>query len=80
MLWPLLVKLGWPSTRLAAWPSVKALVDRSLARGAAGGALALMLAADSFLNDYAPGKTAVCELASENGLRAAAVMARMTRR
>jgi 3-oxoacyl-[acyl-carrier-protein] synthase-1 len=48
--------------------------------GAAGGALALMLAADSFLNDYAPGKTAVCELASENGLRAAAVMARMTRR
>jgi 3-oxoacyl-[acyl-carrier-protein] synthase-1 len=48
--------------------------------GAASGALALMLAADSFLNDYAPGKTAVCELASENGLRAAAVMARMTRR
>ncbi|MGX9572519.1 beta-ketoacyl synthase N-terminal-like domain-containing protein [Mesorhizobium sp. f-mel] len=48
--------------------------------GAAGGALALMLAADSFLKDYAPGKTAVCELASENGLRAAAVMARMARR
>ncbi|TPJ40066.1 hypothetical protein [Mesorhizobium sp. B2-6-5] len=48
--------------------------------GAAGGALALMLAADSFVNDYAPGRTAVCELASENGLRAAAVMARMTRR
>ncbi|WP_434725257.1 beta-ketoacyl synthase N-terminal-like domain-containing protein [Mesorhizobium sp. RIZ17] len=48
--------------------------------GAAGGALALMLAADSLLNDYAPGPTAVCELASENGLRAAAVMTRMTRR
>ncbi|PAQ10963.1 hypothetical protein [Mesorhizobium temperatum] len=48
--------------------------------GAAGGALALMLAADSFLQDYAPGKTAICELASENGLRAAAVIARMTRR
>src|SRR2546423_2056417 len=48
--------------------------------GAAGGALALMLAADSFLKGYAPGPTAVCELASENGLRAAAVMARMTRR
>lgn len=48
--------------------------------GAAGGALALMLAADSFLRDYAPGPTVVCELASENGLRAAAVMARMARR
>lgn len=48
--------------------------------GAASGALVLMLAADSFLKDYAPGKTAVCELASENGLRAAAVMVCMTRR
>ncbi|RVD20932.1 hypothetical protein [Mesorhizobium sp. M4B.F.Ca.ET.017.02.2.1] len=48
--------------------------------GAAGGALALMLAADSFLNDYAPGPTVACELSSENGLRAAAVMARMTKR
>ncbi|TRC93297.1 hypothetical protein FJV76_11850 [Mesorhizobium sp. WSM4303] len=47
--------------------------------GAASGALALMLAADSFLKDYAPGPTAMCELASENGLRAAAVVARMTR-
>ena len=36
--------------------------------GAAGGALALMLAADSFLNDYAPGPTVACEVASENGL------------
>ncbi|MDX8467176.1 hypothetical protein RFM26_15900 [Mesorhizobium sp. VK23B] len=48
--------------------------------GAAGGALALMLAADSVLNDYAPGPTAVCEIASENGLRAAAVMARILRK
>ena len=48
--------------------------------GAAGGGLALMLTADSLLRGYAPGPTAVCELASENGLRAAAVMARMTRR
>ncbi|MBZ9857264.1 hypothetical protein LB566_26055 [Mesorhizobium sp. CA13] len=48
--------------------------------GAAGGAMALMLAADSFVNDYAPGPTAVCEVASEGGLRAAAVMASMTHR
>lgn len=42
--------------------------------GAASGALVLMLAADSFLKEYAPGATAACELASENGLRAAAVL------
>ncbi|TPJ53031.1 hypothetical protein FJ959_22980 [Mesorhizobium sp. B2-2-4] len=48
--------------------------------GAAGGAMALMLAADSFVNDYAPGPTAICEVSSEGGLRAAAVMAGMTRR
>ncbi|MCF6118323.1 hypothetical protein L2449_15705 [Mesorhizobium muleiense] len=48
--------------------------------GAAGGAMALMLAADSFVNDYAPGLTAICEVASEGGLRAAAVMAGITRR
>ncbi|AZO16731.1 MULTISPECIES: hypothetical protein [unclassified Mesorhizobium] len=48
--------------------------------GAAGGALALMLAADSFVKDYAPGPTAVCEIASENGLRAAAMVRRRTRR
>ncbi|MBZ9794835.1 hypothetical protein [Mesorhizobium sp. ES1-4] len=48
--------------------------------GAAGGALALMLAADSLLKGYAPGPTAFCELASENGLRAAAVMVRKNRR
>ncbi|MER8447173.1 hypothetical protein NKH52_28720 [Mesorhizobium sp. M1066] len=47
--------------------------------GAAGGALALVLAADSFLNDYAPGPTAICEVASEGGLRAAAVLTRMNR-
>lgn len=47
--------------------------------GAAGGALALMLAADSFVNDYAPGPAAICEIASEGGLRAAAVMAGMKR-
>ncbi|AZO05427.1 MULTISPECIES: hypothetical protein [unclassified Mesorhizobium] len=46
--------------------------------GTAGGALALMLAADSLLNDYAPGPTAICEVASEKGLRAAAVVARVT--
>lgn len=45
--------------------------------GSASGALALMVAADSLLNDYAPGPSAICELASENGLRAAAVVARV---
>jgi 3-oxoacyl-[acyl-carrier-protein] synthase-1 len=48
--------------------------------GAAGGALALMLAADSLVHDYAPGPIAMCEVASEGGLRAAAVMARANRR
>jgi 3-oxoacyl-[acyl-carrier-protein] synthase-1 len=47
--------------------------------GAAGGALALLIAADSLLKDYAPGPIAMCEIASEGGLRAAAVMARATR-
>lgn len=47
--------------------------------GAAGGALALMLAADSFVHDYAPGPVAMCEIASEGGLRAAAVIAGMKR-
>ncbi|MBZ9936333.1 hypothetical protein LB518_08510 [Mesorhizobium sp. BR1-1-16] len=46
--------------------------------GTAGGALALMLAADSFVNGYAPGPVVMCEVASEGGLRAAAVMARAT--
>ncbi|RUV44936.1 MAG: hypothetical protein EOQ55_23220 [Mesorhizobium sp.] len=48
--------------------------------GAASGALTLMLAADSLVQDYAPGSIAMCEVASENGLRAAAVVARMNRR
>jgi 3-oxoacyl-[acyl-carrier-protein] synthase-1 len=47
--------------------------------GAASGALALMLAADSFVNDYAPGPVAMCEVASEGGLRAAAVVAKAVR-
>lgn len=42
--------------------------------GAAGGALALMLAADSFASGYAPGPLAMLELASDGGLRAAAVI------
>jgi 3-oxoacyl-[acyl-carrier-protein] synthase-1 len=47
--------------------------------GAASGALALMLAADSFRDDYAPGAVAMCEVASESGLRAAAVVVRTSR-
>lgn len=46
--------------------------------GAAGAALALMLAADAFAHDYAPGARAICEIASEGGLRAAAVVTRTT--
>lgn len=42
--------------------------------GAASGALALMLAADSLAKGYAPGRVAMCEVASEGGLRAAAVL------
>lgn len=45
--------------------------------GAASGALALMLAADSFTKGYAPGSVAMCEVASEGGLRAAAVVSRV---
>lgn len=48
--------------------------------GAASGALALMLAADSFRHDYAPGAVAMCEVSSEGGLRAAAVVSRAGRR
>jgi 3-oxoacyl-[acyl-carrier-protein] synthase-1 len=48
--------------------------------GAASGALVLMLAADSFQKEYAPGATAACEIASENGLRAAAVLTRVSQR
>jgi 3-oxoacyl-[acyl-carrier-protein] synthase-1 len=42
--------------------------------GTAGAALALMVAADSFAEGYAPGGVAMCEIASEGGLRAAAVV------
>lgn len=47
--------------------------------GCASGALALMLAADSFARNYAPGRVAMLEIASESGLRAAAVVAAMRR-
>ena len=43
--------------------------------GTAGAALALMVAADSLAEGYAPGPVAMCEIASEGGLRAAAVVA-----
>ena len=43
--------------------------------GTAGAAMALMVAADSFAEGYAPGRVAMCEIASDGGLRAAAVVA-----
>lgn len=42
--------------------------------GAAGGALALVVAADAFAQGYAPGRTAMIEAASEAGLRSAVVV------
>jgi 3-oxoacyl-[acyl-carrier-protein] synthase-1 len=48
--------------------------------GAAGGALALMVAADAFAGGYAPGRTAMVEAASEAGLRSAAVVAGLAQR
>ncbi|MBZ9920874.1 MULTISPECIES: hypothetical protein [unclassified Mesorhizobium] len=48
--------------------------------GAAAGALALMLAADGMRQNYAPGSAAMLEIASETGLRTAAVVAGMRRR
>lgn len=45
--------------------------------GAAGGALALLVAADSFTEGYAPGPVAMCEVASEAGLRAAALVSQV---
>lgn len=39
--------------------------------GAAGAAIALAMAADAFANGYAPGRCAMLELASDEGLRAA---------
>jgi 3-oxoacyl-[acyl-carrier-protein] synthase I len=46
--------------------------------GAASGAMTLMLAADSFAKNYAPGPVAMCEVTSEGGLRAAAVLSRVS--
>lgn len=45
--------------------------------GAAGGALALLVAADSFTAGYAPGPVAMCEVASEAGFRAAALVSQV---
>jgi 3-oxoacyl-[acyl-carrier-protein] synthase-1 len=47
--------------------------------GAAGGALALIVAADSLTRGYAPAPIALCELASEGGLRAAATIGEVGR-
>lgn len=43
--------------------------------GTAAAALALMVIADSFAEGYAPGRVAMCEIASEAGLRAAGLVA-----
>ncbi|MER9713129.1 hypothetical protein NKJ13_23120 [Mesorhizobium sp. M0174] len=45
--------------------------------GAAGGALALLVASDSFTAGYAPGPVAMCEVASEAGLRATALVSQV---
>ncbi|MEO5760618.1 MAG: hypothetical protein ABIQ51_27600 [Mesorhizobium sp.] len=42
--------------------------------GAGAGALTLLIAADSFAKAYAPGRVAMCEAASEAGMRAAALV------
>ncbi|MER8482094.1 beta-ketoacyl synthase N-terminal-like domain-containing protein [Mesorhizobium sp. M1322] len=42
--------------------------------GAGAGALTLLIAADSFAKGYAPGRVAMCEAASEAGMRAAALV------
>jgi 3-oxoacyl-[acyl-carrier-protein] synthase-1 len=42
--------------------------------GSAGGAMTLLLAADSLRCGYAPGPVAMCEVSSEGGLRAAAII------
>ncbi len=42
--------------------------------GSAGGAMTLLLAADSLRSGYAPGPVAMCEVSSEGGLRAAATL------
>ncbi|MGE0500240.1 MAG: hypothetical protein AB7I79_01150 [Rhizobiaceae bacterium] len=47
--------------------------------GAASGALALLIASDSLTRNYAPGPVAMCEVASEGGMRAAAAVLGMRR-
>ncbi|NJM83927.1 MAG: hypothetical protein HC844_17075, partial [Tabrizicola sp.] len=42
--------------------------------GAAGAALSLVIARDAFETGYAPGKIAMAEIASESGLRSAAIL------
>ncbi len=46
--------------------------------GAGAGALTLLIAADSFAKAYAPGPVAMCEAASEAGMRAAALVSAIT--
>ncbi|MER8894800.1 hypothetical protein [Mesorhizobium sp. M0676] len=48
--------------------------------GAASAALVLMLAADSFISGYAPGRVAACELASEGGNRSAIALTDLRQR
>lgn len=45
--------------------------------GAGAGALTLLIAADSFAKAYAPGRVAMCEAASEAGMRAAALVSQV---
>jgi 3-oxoacyl-[acyl-carrier-protein] synthase-1 len=47
--------------------------------GSAAGALSLLLAADSMDKGYAPGTIALCETASEGGMRAAVTIAGVQR-
>jgi 3-oxoacyl-[acyl-carrier-protein] synthase-1 len=48
--------------------------------GAGAGALTLLIAADSFARAYAPGQVAMCEAASEAGMRAAALVSAVASR
>lgn len=47
--------------------------------GSAGGAMTLLLAADSLRSGYAPGPVAMCEISSEGGFRAAAIVSEVSR-
>jgi len=47
--------------------------------GSAGGPMTLLLAADSLCSGYAPGPVAMCEISSEGGLRAAAIVSEISR-